>query len=408
MRIDSERLRRNFEEMNRVGATSQGGVHRLALSDADRQARDLFAAYVRDGGLTLSVDEIGNMFARRAGTDEGAPPILSGSHLDSVPEGGRYDGVLGVLAALEAVRTLDDQGIKTRRPIEVVNWANEEGARFPPSVLGSGVFTGVYERDYAYEIRDAEEKRYVDELERIGYRGEIPCRPRPIGGYLELHIEQGPKLVAANKQIGVVEGISGLIWLRISLYGRRDLSGTTPMHLRQDALAGAARAIATIQGMPVRVHPDLTVTVGQFTCSPNVIILVPDHVSFSVDLRHLAPEILENAERLVRDIVQGSASLENLTFEIERVASASPAAFDPSVIGIIEAACETMGRSHMRMPSGARHDALHMASLCPTGMIFVPSEGGKSHVEDEFTTWENVLQGAEVLAEALCAYANRP
>ena len=290
-----------MEEMARIGATKGGGVNRLTLTDADKEARDLFAAWAGEAGLDLRIDEMGNMFAKRAGRENDAPPAMAGSHLDSVPNGGRFDGSLGVLAALEAVRMLNDKNISTRRPIEIANWTNEEGPRFPPSMLGSGVFAGAIPLETAYETKDADGVRFIDELERIGYRGDAPCAPRSIGSYLELHIEQGPALVSEGVQVGVVEGIFGLTWLRVTMNGERDHAGPTPMHMRRDALVGAARTIAAIRDIPAKLHPEFVATVGEFSLSPNAINVIPDDVTFSVDFRHSEPELLAEARKRIEE-----------------------------------------------------------------------------------------------------------
>lgn len=395
-----------MEEMARIGATGGGGVHRLALSDQDKEARDLFAAWARDASLEVRVDQMGNMFARRAGREDGASPAMAGSHLDSVPRGGRFDGSLGVLAALEAVRTLNDRKSLTRRPIEIVNWTNEEGPRFPPSMLGSGVFAGAISQESAYETRDGEGVRFADELERIGYLGDAPCAPRPVASYLELHIEQGATLWNEGGQIGVVEGIYGISWLRVTMKGERDHAGPTPMGMRRDALVGAARAIAAIRDIPAKLHPDFVATVGEVSVSPNAINVIPERVRFSVDLRHSRAETLDEALRLVREVVEREARRENLEVEVEEVGASSPVAFDASVGAAIEEACAESGYSHQRMWSAAGHDARYAAELAPTAMIFTPCVAGKSHSEEEDVDWEDACRGCDVLAKTLIRLAN--
>ncbi len=395
-----------MEEMARVGATKGGGVNRLTLTEADKQARDLFAAWANDAGLGLQIDAMGNMFAKRAGQDENAPPAMAGSHLDSVPNGGRFDGSLGVLAALEAVRTLNDRNISTKRPIEIVNWTNEEGPRFPPSMLGSGVFAGAIPLETAYETRDAEGMRFIDELVRIGYRGDAPCTPRPIGSYLELHIEQGPALVSEGVQVGVVEGIFGLTWLRVTMKGERDHAGPTPMHMRRDALVGAARTIAAIREIPAKLHPDFVATVGEFSLSPNAINVIPDDVTFSVDFRHSRPELLAEARKRIEEAARTEAEKENLEVEIQDVGGSTPSAFDAGVAQVVKNACEESGYSHRSMWSAAGHDARYASDLGPTAMIFVPCVAGKSHSEEEDMDWEDAYRGCEVLARALLKMAD--
>ncbi len=391
-----------------IGATAGGGVHRLALSDSDRNARDLFASWVKSAGLSLSVDEMGNMFARREGSDELAAPVMAGSHLDSVPDGGRFDGSLGVLAALEIVRTLNDRGITTRRPMEIANWTNEEGPRFPPSMLGSGVFAGAFERDFAYEVRDADGMRFVDELERIGYRGKLPCKPRPLAGYLELHVEQGPALSTSGVQIGIVEGIRGLTWLRITMKGVRDHAGPTPMHMRKDALVGAARAISAIRDIPGNLDSDLVTTVGEISVSPNAINVIPGLAAFSVDFRHRDEKIIAQAHKAVIEVCENAARQEGLEIEVSSLGGSTPLAFDSGVTQTIEETCLDKGYSYSRLWSAAGHDARYAADLCPSAMIFAPSVNGKSHAEDELTRWEDVARGCEILGGALVSLANQP
>ncbi len=408
MQIDAGRLRQSIEAMARVGATPGGGVHRLALSDADKEARDLFGAWAKEAGLSLTVDEMGSMFARREGEEKDAPPAAAGSHLDTVPNGGWFDGAYGVLAALEAVRSLNDQNISTRRPVEIINWTNEEGARFPVSMIASSVFAGLRERDVAYEVCDPDGKRFVDALERIGYRGEVPCRPRPLGSFLEIHVEQGPILITEGIQIGVVEGIRGLRWMRFTFHGVRDHAGPTPMDMRRDALVGAAKVITAVREIPRMTGTELVTTVGEIHCAPNVVNVIPERVSFTVDFRDSDPEILAQAETLVREAAKKAAEEENLGLDVDTFTATEPLAFDPIAISAVENACVAAGFSHKKMTSAAGHDAHHLAEICPASMIFVPSEGGKSHTEDERTGWEDLARGAEVLAGALLALANRP
>jgi N-carbamoyl-L-amino-acid hydrolase len=350
---------------------------------------------------------MGNIFARRPGADEAASPAMMGSHLDSVPFGGRFDGSLGVLAALEVVRSLNDQGIRTRRPVEVVNWTNEEGPRFPPAMLGSGVFCGKYDLDWAYALRDSEGKRLLDELERIGYRGEAPCSPRPVGCYLELHIEQGPVLEREDVQVGVVEGIVGIAWLRVTMKGERDHAGPTPMSMRRDALVGAARAISAIREIPRRLHPDMVSTVGEMFVSPNAINVIPERVTFSVDFRHSDAGLMGRARELVMEAVESAAREERLDVAVEEVGGSTPLAFHPEAVGAVSDACRERGYTCRRMWSAAGHDARYTAELGPTAMIFIPCAGGKSHSELEDASWEDAARGCDVLGRALVALAGR-
>lgn len=407
MEINEARLQESLEKMARIGATPNGGVHRLTLTDPDKEARDLFASWSQEAGLSVSIDEMGNMFARRKGADSSIPPVLTGSHLDSVPNGGRFDGTLGVLGGLEIARSLNDAGTLTHHPIEIVNWTNEEGPRFPPSMLGSGVFAGIFQRDWAYGIRDANGKKFFDELERIGYLGDRPCRRRPIAAYVELHIEQGPCLISEGKQIGVVEGIRGLTWLRITMIGERDHAGPTPMNTRRDALVGAARAISAIREIPGKLHPDLVTTVGEIKVTPNAINVIPGRVTFSVDFRHEDEFILKRAEDLVLQAAKEAANWEGLSMEVDRIGASSPMPFDAWVTAAIEDACLKEGCTFLRMWSAAGHDARYAADICPAAMIFTPSIGGKSHSEEELTTWEDVFLGCRILGRTILSLAQQ-
>ncbi len=406
MIINTDRFRKSMEDMASIGATSRGGVHRLTLSEEDKKARELFAHWANDAGLSVRVDEMGNMFARRAGQNDDAYPIMVGSHLDTVPKGGRFDGSLGVLAGLEIIRTLKDKKISTKRPIEIVNWTNEEGARFPPAMLGSGVFSGRISQEFAYELRDKEGANFLGELECIGYRGNMPCAPRPIASYVELHIEQGPVLLEEGKQIGIVEGIFGISWLRVTMRGERDHAGPTPMRMRRDALVGAARVISAIRDIPRKLHQDFVATVGELFVSPNAINVIPDEVIFSIDFRHNQPEMLDVAFELVKEAAFREAKKENLKIEIEDIGSSTPIAFDMNVKEAIAAACRGANYSHRYLWSAAGHDARYVAELGPTAMIFVPCVAGKSHSEAEDMDWEDAHRGCEVLAQTLIKLAN--
>ena len=407
MIINTDRFRQSMEEMARVGATKGGGVHRLTLTDADKQARDLFAAWASDAGLDLRIDEMGNMFARRAGRDENAPPAMAGSHLDSVPNGGRFDGSLGLLGALEAVRTLNDRNISTRRPIEIVNWTNEEGPRFPPSMLGSGVFAGAISLEAAYETRDSEDVRFLDELERIGYRGDAPCVPSSIGSYLELHIEQGPALVNEGVQVGVVEGIFGLTWLRITMKGERDHAGPTPMHMRRDALVGAARTIAAIREIPATLHPEFVATVGR---TLPIAQRHQRHSRSSDVLGRFSPQRAGTAGQSEKTRrggrVPGGGKGKSGNRDSRRRRLYPHRVRRRCRGGDSEAACEESGYTHRSMWSAAGHDARYAADLGPTAMIFVPCVAGKSHSEEEDMDWEDAYRGCDVLARALIKMAD--
>ncbi|MFQ5894200.1 MAG: Zn-dependent hydrolase [Nitrospinota bacterium] len=387
--------------MARVGATPGGGVERLALSEADRQGRDLLRRWMEEAGLQVSVDEMGNMFGRRRGREDSLPPILAGSHLDTVPRGGKFDGALGVLAALEAIRTLDDRGVETRRPIGVVNFTNEEGARFQPAMIGSGVLAGAFSLPYAHSRADGEGKTLGEELERVGYKGEVSCAARPIGGYLELHVEQGPVLSSGGVSIGVVEGIYGITWMRVVLEGEADHAGPTPMEMRKDALVAAAKVVLSAQSLPRRFGGEMVATVGSLAVEPGAINVIPGAVRLTVDLRCPDAMRLEQAQEILINDIHNAARCEGCRVHVEHLWTSPPTSFDPGVVTAVEAACRELGYSFRQMGSVAGHDAKYMADLGPAGMIFVPSQGGKSHCEGEATEWEDVERGGNVLLEAL-------
>lgn len=405
LQINGDRLHRRWQAMAQIGATPGGGVTRLALSDEDREARDQFVTWLHEAGLSVTIDEMGNIFGRRAGKEQQEAPVLFGSHLDSVVQGGKYDGVLGVLAALEVVETLNDQGIETRRPLEIVSWTNEEGARFAPAMLSSGVMAQAFTVEYAYAREDKAGKRFGDELVRIGYRGEAPCRPRPLHAYLEYHIEQGPVLEAAGVPIGVVEGIVGIAWLKVRFAGQADHAGPTPMSMRHDALAAAAKAIVAAQARARAGDGDLVITVGSVDITPNVVNVIPGEVVMTVDIRHPDLATIRETVAALSGEIEAIAEDEHVDVRVEQIWESSPTPFAPEVIGAVAAAAEALGYPSLHLMSGAGHDAKYMADLTATGMIFVPSKGGKSHTEIEETGWEEIVKGANVLLHSVLRLA---
>src|SRR6266478_2681303 len=401
MKVDRRRLELTLEELSRIGETPRGGLTRLALSDDDRRARDRVVAWMRATGLAVRVDRMGNIFGERPGT-EPLPPVMVGSHLDSVPTGGRYDGQLGVLCALEAIRALDDHGVRTRHPITLVVFTNEEGARFQPAELASGVLAGRIPLEDAYNARDKDGVRLVDELERIGYLGSEPCVPRPMRAYLELHIEQGPLLEEEGLPLGVVEGIVAIAWSRITLHGVQDHAGPTPMRLRHDALVAAADIVTGVRGIARRIAGDMVGTVGRLDLTPNIPNAIPGRVSLSVDFRDPQEANLDRALAMLDHVVHVAARQEGVRAELEHYWRVPRTPFDPEVVDVVEAAATSLGCGHRRILSGAGHDAQYMAAICPTGMIFVPSRGGRSHCEEEFTPLDDIEHGANALLLA-CA-----
>jgi N-carbamoyl-L-amino-acid hydrolase len=400
MRINRKRLEAAFNELSRIGETPKGGLTRLALTDTDKRARDLVLAWMKEAGLRVSVDQMGNIFGERSGrTPEGEtlPPVMIGSHLDSVPTGGKYDGQLGVLCALEVIRTLDDGGARTRHPVTLSIFTNEEGARFQPAMIASGVMAGKIPLEDAYNATDRDGIRLVDELERIGYLGPDPCVPRPIRAYLELHIEQGPFLEEEGRSIGVVEGIVGISWSRLTLSGVQDHAGPTPMRIRHDALVAAADVVRAVRAIPGQVSPEMVATVGRLEVSPNITNAIPGRVALSVDLRDPRDEHLTRALHLLDRAVKDAAAREGVSYELEHYWRVPPTPFDAGVVDAVERAANSLGSRHRRILSGAGHDAQYMAALCPAGMIFVPSRNGRSHCEEEFTPWEEIEHGANAL-----------
>jgi beta-ureidopropionase / N-carbamoyl-L-amino-acid hydrolase len=355
----------------------------------------------------VSVDDCGNMFARRPGKRNDLDPICMGSHLDTQPTGGKFDGVLGVLGALEVLRTMHDLGYETNAPIEVINWTNEEGSRYAPAMLASGVFAGAFTRDFAHGREDRDGKRFVDELERIGYRGEEPVGQRRIGAFFELHIEQGPILEAEGRMIGVVTGVQGMRWYEVRVFGQSAHTGATPMHLRKNALLGAARMVEEVHGIGMAYAPDAVGTVGLMEVQPNSRNVVPGEVFFCVDLRHKDEAVLVEMEARFRDALPKVMEPLGLTFEEKMIWNSPAVRFDPAMIECVRQAAAKSGHAMRDIVSGAGHDAAYIARVAPTTMIFVPCAGGVSHNEAESTSFEECGAGAQVLLEAVLAYDQR-
>lgn len=405
MRINAERLRASLADMARVGATPQGGVSRPTLTDADRAGRDLFAGWARAAGLAVRVDDLGNMYGRRPGRDPAAAPVLTGSHLDSVPQGGKYDGTLGVLAALEVVRTLNDHGAVTRHPIEVVNFTNEEGVRFEPAMLASGALAGAWSREYAYGRTDREGRSFGAELERIDYLGDPANRPGPLHAYIELHIEQGPVLEAAGIPVGAVEGILGITWLNVELRGQADHAGPSPMSMRRDALAAAGRIIDGVRAVARAEGDPAVVTCGRLSLEPNVINVIPGRVVFSLDLRHSKAEGLTRMEAGARDRIARICAEERVEAQVDVIWSIPPTRFDAGVVATVETAAAAVGVSCRRITSGAGHDSKYLAQMTRAGMIFVETKDGKSHCEEEDAPWPAIAAAANVLLHTVLRLA---
>ncbi len=404
-KTNQTRLWDSLMDMARIGPGIAGGNNRQTLTDEDKQARDLFSTWCKAAGMTVSVDGMGNMFARREGTDGALPPVMMGSHLDTQPTGGKFDGVLGVLAGLEVIRTLNDMGIKTKHPIEVVNWTNEEGARFAPAMVSSSVFAGVMSPEAAYAIKDGEGKAFGDELARIGYKGDLPVGGREIKAMFELHIEQGPILEGEGLDIGVVAHAQGLRWIEFTLTGFECHTGTTPMPVRRNALLGAARAVEFVNQVAFDFAPGAVATVGLLNVSPNSRNIVPGKVMFCVDIRNPSLEDLKDMETTVVEGIERIAAEIGLDCGSEVVGSYDPVAFDAGCVDAVRRAADRLGYSHKDMVSGAGHDACHIAAIAPTAMIFCPCVGGVSHNESEEISPEWASAGADVLFHAVAETA---
>ncbi len=408
LRANGERLKASLLEMAKIGATPGGGVTRVALSDEDREGRDLFVAWLKEAGLAVRVDDMGNIYGRLAGSDPAAAPVLMGSHLDSVPGGGRFDGVFGVLTALEAARTLRDHGIRPRRSLEVVSWTNEEGARFEPAMMCSGVVAGRFTPEYVYARSDRDGKLFGEELVRIGYKGEAANRPRAIHAYFEPHIEQGPVLEAAGIPIGVVTGILGLKWINVTLTGVQQHAGPSPMRSRHDAMVAAGRIIAGIRDLALEYPDPAVATVGRIKATPGIINQIPREVVLSVDLRHWSAEgQAEMGERAVA-LIKRIAAEEKVEADADVYWTCPPIAFRPAMVDLIESKVKTLGVPYRRIVSAAGHDAQYIHEIAPTAMIFVRTIGGKSHCETEDIHWEDAQAAADVLANAVLEVAQAP
>ena len=406
LQIDAQRLWDALMETAQIGATAKGGICRLTLTDLDRQVRDWLKAQCTALGCAVTVDEVGNMFARRAGKNSNLPPVAIGSHLDTQPTGGKFDGPLGVLAGLEALRTLHDNERATNAPIELVNWTNEEGARFAPAMLASGVFAGVFTPDFAHSRTDREGKTFGEELARIGYRGMEKAGARKFSGMFELHIEQGPILEHERRMIGIVQGAQGVRWYEVTIAGEEAHAGAMPMRLRKDALVGAARMIECVDAIARDVH-DAVGTVGLIESRPNSRNVIPGQVFFTVDFRHPDEKVLDFMEMQLREALAEVLPPLQLTYGENRIWVSPPVHFSPDLIDCVGVAVEAAGFSSRDIVSGAAHDSVYIARVAPTTMIFVPSRGGISHNEAEWTSFEQCAAGAQVLLNAVLEYDRR-
>ena len=401
LRINGDRLWASLMELAQIGATPKGGVCRLTLTDLDKQGRDLVTSWAKDAGMSVTIDQIGNGFMRRPGRNNSLPPIMTGSHIDTQPTGGKFDGNYGVLAGLEVVRTLNDHGIETEAPIEVAFWTNEEGSRFVPVMMGSGVFAQAFTLAHAYAATDTEGKTVKDELARIGYIGEQVPGDHPIGAYFETHIEQGPVLEDHDITIGVVQGVLGIRWFDCTVTGMEAHAGPTPMALRKDALQVATHLMQDVVAAAHRHPPHGRGTVGMVQVFPNSRNVIPGRVKFSIDLRNSTDALVDHMAGEVKACAARLSSETGLGIQIEPVSSYSAIGFHAGCIDAVARAAQKLGYSNMPVVSGAGHDAVYMAGLAPAGMIFIPCKDGISHNEIEDAKPEHITAGCNVLLHAM-------
>jgi N-carbamoyl-L-amino-acid hydrolase len=407
LRIDADRLWASLMDLAKIGATDKGGVRRLALTDLDREGRDLFVAWAREAGCGVSVDRMGNIFARRAGREDSLPPVMTGSHLDTQPNGGKFDGAYGVMAGLEVLRALAASGYRTRAPIEVVAWTNEEGSRFAPAMVASGVFAGVFDEAYGLSRADRDGKTIGEELRRIGYAGDAPTGGRSVTAFFEAHIEQGPILEAEGKTIGVVSDVQGARWYDVAFTGQDGHAGATPMERRRDAMLGAARLIDRIDRIGRARAPDGRATVGVVDALPGSRNTVPGLAKISVDIRHPDARELAAMDADLRRVAAAIAAEHGLGLQLDDIWHSPPVAFDKTCVDAVRRAAARNGFPARDMVSGAGHDAVYLSRIAPTAMVFVPCTDGLSHNEAEDAKPADLAAGCQVLLEAIVETADR-
>ncbi len=405
-RIDGGRLWTSLMEMAKIGATPKGGVCRLALTDLDKEGRDLFVRWCKEAACTVKVDKMGNIFARRPGRNDDLAPVVTGSHLDTQPTGGRFDGVYGVLAGLEVIRTLNDHGTLTERPVEVSVWTNEEGSRFPPSMVASGVYAGLFTLDYGLSRADPDGKTIGQELERIGYAGSEPVGGRPVHAFFETHIEQGPILEHEGQTIGVVTDAQGQRWYELTLTGQESHAGPTPMPVRRDALLGAAKVIQLVNEIGLNHAPVAVSTVGMLNAFPNSRNVIPGKVFLTIDFRCPDNAELTQMDAELKAGVAEIAAAGRLEHELKQIFHYDCVHFDESCVDEVRAGAKRLGYTTRDIVSGAGHDACHLNKVTPTAMVFVPCIGGISHNEIEDAKPEWIEAGGNVLLQAMLAKAN--
>ncbi len=405
LQVNSDRLWNSLMEMGKIGATEKGGVCRLALTDLDKEARDLFVKWCREAGCTIKIDKMGNIFARRSGKDNSLAPVVTGSHIDSQPTGGKFDGVYGVLAGLEVIRTLNDHKVETLRPIEASVWTNEEGSRFAPAMVSSGIFGGVFDLEYGLSRADLDGKTMGEELKRIGYAGDAPVGGTAIHAFFEAHIEQGPILEHDKKQIGIVQGGLGQRWYEVTMTGVESHAGPTPMRIRKDAMVGAASVITAINRIGHK-YESACATVGLVQCLPNSRNTIPGKVFFTIDLRHPYDETLEKMGQEAKEACEQAARENGLKLEFKEIWVLPATHFNKDCVKAVENAANSLGYSSMPIISGAGHDSFYINRVAPAAMVFIPCEGGISHNEIENAKKEDIAAGASVLLRAMVERAN--
>ena len=401
IRVDGARLWARIMEMAKIGATTKGGSNRQALTDGDRAGRDLFVKWCKAAGLDVRVDQMGNLFAWRAGSGDSLLPVLAGSHLDTQPTGGKFDGVYGVLAALEVMETLNDHGVETEAPLIVASWTNEEGARFVPAMMGSGVFAGVFDLEQTWAVEDSSGKCLKDELERIEYLGNQAAEAFPIRASFEVHIEQGPILESKARQVGIVTGVQGLRWYDIHLQGDECHAGPTPMDQRRDPFMALGPILESSYQMAREFSPWARVTFGDIKAEPGARNTVPGRVSLSVDLRHHDADILDLMDERLKSVVHRCGRTVGVEGRVEEIWHMPVTSFDATCIAAVSRAVEMLGYSSMEMVSGAGHDSLYISRVAPASMIFVPCENGLSHNEAENAAPSDLEAGCNVLLHAM-------
>ena len=401
LKINGERLWESLMEMAKIGPGISGGNNRQTLTDDDAKGRVLFESWCKAAGCTMGLDQMGNMFARREGSDSEALPVYVGSHLDTQPTGGKYDGILGVLGGLEIIRSLNDLSIITKHPIVVTNFTNEEGTRYAPPMLSSGVFAGIHEQEWAYDRVDADGMKFGDELERIGWRGDEKTGARKMHAFFELHIEQGPILESENKDIGVVTHGQGLSWIQVTILGRDSHTGSTPMPMRKNAGLGMARVLELVETIALSHKPHAVGAVGHIDVYPNSRNVIPGKAVFTIDFRSPDIAVIADMEKSLREGAEKICKNMGLDFHLEKVGGFDPVTFDEGCVNSVRAASERLGYSHMNLISGAGHDACWINRVAPTAMIMCPCVDGLSHNEAEEITMDWASSGANVLFHAV-------